>query len=114
MEARREREMGEWIAVSFPSPFCHQLIACPLCSSPVVDEAFGEAVVEALGATGALAVEFVGEDAAVDVGQGSHATGVVHHLTLLPLSMGLSPGSPDAPASLDPAILDLAKQETKK
>ena len=31
-EARGEREMGEWIAVSFPSPFCHQLIACPLIS----------------------------------------------------------------------------------
>lgn len=82
--------------------------------SPVVDEAFGEAVVERLAQTVAFAVELVGEHAAVDVGQGSHATGEIYHFTLLSLPTGLSPGSPDAPASLDPAILDLAKQETKK
>ena len=44
---------------------------------PVVDEALGEAVVERLAQTVAFAVEFVGEHAAVDVGQGSHAAGEV-------------------------------------
>ncbi len=44
---------------------------------PVVDEAFGEAVVEDLGEAVALGVEFVGEDASVGVGQGGHASGEV-------------------------------------
>ncbi len=78
---------------------------------PVVDEAFGEAVVEALAQAVAFAVEFVGEHAAVDVGQGSHVVGEVHHFTFCHYQRAC-PLIPLIPS--DPAILDLAKQEIKK